>query len=93
LAAKAVGLQRENKWSRFRAAELYYSLVGREAELDLAPFTQDAGIGILAWSPLAGGFLTGKQKRGDSQVGDGRLSGFDIIPFDREKGHSVVDPW
>src|SRR5690348_1921050 len=90
-AAEAVGLQRQNGWARFRAAELYYSLVGRDVEHELAPFTQSAGIGIMVWSPLAGGFLTGKYTR-DNPTGDGgRLTGFDFLPYDRELGHKVVD--
>src|SRR6185312_12234772 len=47
LAAKTLGLQREYGWSRFRAAELYYSLVGRDLEHELVPFVEDAGIGVL----------------------------------------------
>src|SRR5690242_10982004 len=90
-AAEAVGLQRQNGWARFRAAELYYSLVGRDVEHELAPFTQSAGIGIMVWSPLAGGFLTGKYTRDNPQGDGGRLTGFDFLPYDREHGHKVVD--
>ena len=91
LAAKTVGLQRENGWARFKAAELYYSLVGRDVEHELAPFVQDAGIGVLVWSPLAGGFLTGKYTRENPRGDGGRLNAFDMLPYDKEKGHQVVD--
>jgi len=91
LAAKTVGLQRENRWARFKAAELYYSLVGRDLEHELVPFVQDAGIGVLVWSPLAGGFLTGKYTRENPKGDGGRLTGFDVIPYDKEKGYQVVD--
>jgi aryl-alcohol dehydrogenase-like predicted oxidoreductase len=90
-AAEAVGLQRQHGWARFRAAELYYSLVGRDVEHELAPFCQSAGIGIMVWSPLAGGFLTGKYTRDNPQGDGGRLTGFDFLPYDREHGHKVVD--
>ena len=90
-AAEAVGLQREHGWARFRAAELYYSLVGRDVEHELAPFCQSAGIGIMVWSPLAGGFLTGKYTRDNPQGDGGRLTGFDFLPYDREHGYKVVD--
>ncbi len=90
-AAEAVGLQRQNGWARFRAAELYYSLVGRDVEHELAPFTQSAGIGVMVWSPLAGGFLTGKYSRENPAGDGGRLTGFDLLPYDRELGHKVVD--
>jgi aryl-alcohol dehydrogenase-like predicted oxidoreductase len=53
LAAKAVGLQHEHHWAPFRAAEMYYSPVGRDLEYEMIPFVQDAGIGIMVWSPHA----------------------------------------
>jgi aryl-alcohol dehydrogenase-like predicted oxidoreductase len=90
MAAKAVGLQREYHWAQFRAAEMYYSLMGRDLEYEMVPFVQDAGIGIMVWSPLAGGFLTGKYTRENPMGDGGRLTGFDIIPFDREHGYEVV---
>ena len=91
MAAKAVGIQKSSGASQFRAAELYYSRVGREFEHDLEPFVHDAGIGVFVWSPLAGGFLTGKYTREDPQGGGGRLSSLDMLPYDRAKGHDVVD--
>jgi len=90
-AAKAVGLQREYGWARFKAAELYYSLVGRDLEHELVPFVQDAGIGVLVWSPLAGGFLSGKYTRENPKGDGGRLTGFDMLPHDKEKGYQIVD--
>jgi aryl-alcohol dehydrogenase-like predicted oxidoreductase len=90
-AAKAVGLQTASGWTQFRAAELYYSLVGRDVEHELVPLLEDAGIGMLAWSPLAGGFLTGRYTRANPQGDGGRLSAFDIIPYDRERGYQTVD--
>jgi len=91
MAATGVGLQEKNGWARFRCAEMYYSLVGRDLELDVVPFVEHAGIGVLVWSPLAGGFLTGKYTRENPQGDGGRLTGFDMLPYDREKGHAVVD--
>ncbi|HEX4204810.1 MAG TPA: aldo/keto reductase [Ktedonobacteraceae bacterium] len=91
LAARAVGLQREHGWAQFRAAEMYYSLVGRDLEYEMIPFAQDAGIGIVVWSPLAGGFLSGKYTRENPGGDGGRLTGFDVIPFDRGHGYEVVE--
>ena len=91
LAAKAVGLQREHGWARFRAAEMYYSLVGRDLEHDVVPFALDAGVGIMVWSPLAGGFLSGKYTRENPGGDGGRLTGLDFIPFDRERGYDLVE--
>jgi aryl-alcohol dehydrogenase-like predicted oxidoreductase len=91
VAAKTVGIQRERGLARFKAAELYYSLVGRDVEHELGPFVQDAGIGVFVWSPLAGGFLTGKYTRDNPKGDGGRLTGFDMLPYDKEKGYQLVD--
>ena len=90
-AATAVGIQNKNGLARFRAAEMYYSLVGREVEHEVVPFAEHSGIGMLVWSPLAGGFLTGKYTRENPKGDGGRLTGFDMLPYDREKGYQVVD--
>lgn len=91
MAAKAVGIQEKNGLARFRAAEIYYSLVGRDFEHELGPFVEDAGIGVFVWSPLAGGFLSGKYTRDNPKGDGGRLSGLDFLPYDKDKGHDVVD--
>jgi aryl-alcohol dehydrogenase-like predicted oxidoreductase len=70
---------------------MYYSLVGRDLEHDVVPFVEHSGIGVLVWSPLAGGFLSGKYTRENPKGDGGRLTGFDILPYDREKGHQVLD--
>ena len=92
LAAKAVGIQNARGWSRFRAAEMYYSLVGRDLEHDVVPFCVDAGVGVMAWSPLAGGFLSGKytREKPKGESGD-RLGGFDFLPYDRARGYDLID--
>jgi aryl-alcohol dehydrogenase-like predicted oxidoreductase len=90
-AALALGLQRHNGWAQFKAAEVYYSLVGRDVEHELVPFALEASIGLLVWSPLAGGFLTGKYSRKNPLGDGGRLTGFDILPFDRERGYDLLE--
>ena len=91
MAAKAVEVQKATGAAQFRAAELYYSLLGRDFEFDLEPFVHDAGIGVFVWSPLAGGFLTGKYTRENPQGDGGRLTGFDMLPYDRPKAHDLMD--
>jgi aryl-alcohol dehydrogenase-like predicted oxidoreductase len=85
--AKAVGLQREYRWSRFVAFQPYYSLAARDIEVEIVPFCLDAGIGILPWSPLAGGYLTGKYRRGET----GRRTTMDFPPLDAGRGDRVLD--
>jgi len=90
-AAAAVAAQKERGWTRFSAAQLYYSLVGRDVEHETVPFMKAAGLGMMVWSPLAGGFLTGRYTRQDPTGGGGRIKEFDFLPTDREKGWQVVD--
>ena len=90
-AAKLAGIQRANGWMPIRAAQMYYSLVGRDIEHDTVPFTRDAGVGIMVWSPLAGGFLSGRYTRESPDGGGGRLASFDFIPTDREQGWKTID--
>jgi aryl-alcohol dehydrogenase-like predicted oxidoreductase len=91
LAAKAIGLQRTYGWARFCAAEMYYSLLGRELEHEIVPFAADAGVGIVVWSALACGFLSGRYSRRDPTGGGGRLNEFNILNFDWEHGYDVVE--
>lgn len=89
--AVAYQMQIERGWATFCNGQMYYSLLGRDVEQDIVPFMQHAGIGMTVWSPLAGGFLSGKYTRESLKDQDNRLSGFDIIPFDKETGFKVVD--
>jgi len=87
---KALAISREHHLERFRCTQSYYSLVGRELERETIPLLKDQGLGLLVWSPLAGGFLSGKFTRegGDSTA---RRAGFDFPPVDREKGFAILD--
>ena len=90
-AAKFIGIQKQRNYSPFIAAQMYYSLVGRDLEHEVVPFCQDAGVGIVVWSPLASGFLSGRYTRQNPTGGKGRLTGFDILPIDKEKGYDLID--
>lgn len=91
MAAKALGLQERHGWARFCAAEMYYSLVGREVEHEILPFALDAGIGIMPWSPLGSGFLSGKYTRENPAGDGGRIAKRDYVPIDRERGWQILD--
>ena len=88
--AKAAQYQKDRGYQRFIAAEYYYSLLGREIENDLIPAALDANISLLAWGPLASGFLSGKYSSGDPSGGGGRRANFAFPPFDPQKGDEVV---
>ena len=90
-AALAYQLQKDNGWATFCNGQMNYTLVGRDVEYDVVPFMQHAGIGMTVWGPLAGGFLSGKYTRENLNDPNNRLSGFDLLPFDKEHGFKVVD--
>ena len=91
MAAQALQMQKERGWAQFITSQMYYSLVGRDLEHEVAPFLQSSGVGLMVWSPLASGFLSGKYTRENLTDPNNRLSGFDFIPLDKEWGFQVVD--
>lgn len=90
-AALMLGTQKCHGYTRFVAAQMYYSLLGRDIEHEMVPFVEDTGIGILVWSPLASGFLSGKYTRETPVPEDSRRQNFQFPPVDVEKGYEVVD--
>jgi aryl-alcohol dehydrogenase-like predicted oxidoreductase len=89
---KALGISERRGFERFVSQQVYYSLVARELEYELVPLALDQGLGILIWSPLAGGFLSGKYRRGQPVPENTRRSlrgGPGTI--DEEKGYDIVD--
>jgi aryl-alcohol dehydrogenase-like predicted oxidoreductase len=91
MSAEAVATQRARGWARFVSAQMYYSLVARDVEHEIVPFLRSSGVGLMVWSPLSGGFLSGKYTRENLEDRENRLSGFDILPFDKERGFGLVE--
>jgi len=91
LAARAIALQEANGLARFVTGQMYYSLLARDIEAEYVPMAHDAGVGTMVWSPLSGGFLSGKYTRDDPEGHNGRLNRMDLLPFDRERGYIIVD--
>ncbi|MEU8058093.1 aldo/keto reductase [Microbispora bryophytorum] len=92
--SKALGVSALHNQAKFAANQTLYSLVSRDAERDLVPMAEDAGLSLTVWQPLAGGFLTGKFDRGGATTEqDSRRArnGYDFVPFDEEKGFRVLD--
>ncbi len=87
--AKAIGISERWGWEKFCSVQAYYSLAGRELEREIIPVARDNGMGILVWSPLAGGFLAGKYTREDE--GEGRRKKFDFPPVNKERGFDIID--
>jgi aryl-alcohol dehydrogenase-like predicted oxidoreductase len=91
MAATMVERQRAHGYATMCAAQMYWSLAGRDLEFEHLPFAREAGIGIVVWGPLAGGFLTGRYTRQNPTGDGGRLADFDFIPMDKERAYDVVD--
>ncbi|HET9130566.1 MAG TPA: aldo/keto reductase, partial [Terriglobia bacterium] len=90
-AATALQLQKASGLAQFTSGQMHYALTGRDVEHEVVPFMQHAGLGMTVWSPLAGGFLSGKYTRENLKDPENRLSGFDLLPFDKEMGFKLVD--
>ncbi len=90
---KALGVARAERFIVPVAQQIHYTLQAREAEFELVPATLDQGLGILVWSPLAGGLLSGKYRRGqDAPEGSRRLAGWTEPPVrDEAKLYDIVD--
>lgn len=86
-----LGIQQRMGFRPMTVAQMYYSLLGRDLEQDCLEFFQDTGMGTLIWSPLAGGFLTGKFRRDVPVPEDARRSSFQMPPVDLELGYAVID--
>jgi aryl-alcohol dehydrogenase-like predicted oxidoreductase len=91
-AATAVMLQGQLGLEKYVTAQMYYSLVGRGLEYEFQSFADYHNIGILVWSPLAGGFLTGKYTRDNPAPAGTRFADAgSFVPFDKEMGYRVVE--
>lgn len=88
---KALGISDRLGLSRFASLQAYYTLAGRDLERELVPMMQSEGVGLMVWSPLAGGFLSGKYGRdGQNEAGSRRLE-FDFPPVDKARGFDCID--
>jgi aryl-alcohol dehydrogenase-like predicted oxidoreductase len=91
-AATALGMQERLNLEKFVTAQLYYSLAGRDLETEWLSLAQYHDIGILVWSPLAGGFLSGKYDRGKKPPSGTRFAeAGQFVMFDKERGYLVID--
>jgi aryl-alcohol dehydrogenase-like predicted oxidoreductase len=90
---KALGVSERTGLSRFVSQQIYYSLQARDAETELVPLSIDQGLGILVWSPIAGGLLSGKYRRGvDAPAGSRHLSDWDEPPVhDEDKLYDTIE--
>jgi aryl-alcohol dehydrogenase-like predicted oxidoreductase len=89
--AKSLAVSDKNALARFESLQMYYSIAGRDLEREIVPLAKDAQLAILPWSPLAGGFLSGKYTRAGAPTEGARRVAFDFPPVDKDKAYDIID--
>lgn len=87
---KAMGLSERRGFARYVSSQSFYSIAVRDIEADLVPALDDQGLGLLVWSPLAGGLLSGKFGPGATEDAGARRVNFDFPPVDRDHAWKIV---
>ena len=88
---KAQGISDKNLWARFESIQAYYSIASRDLEKEIIPMAEDQNLGILVWSPLAGGLLSGKFTRDKAGTEDSRRTKFDFPPVNMEHAYNCIE--
>lgn len=87
---KALGISAQQHLSKFVSLQAYYTIAGRDLERELVPLLLDQKLGLMVWSPLAGGFLSGKYSR-HAAGEEGRRASFDFPPINKDKAFNILD--
>jgi aryl-alcohol dehydrogenase-like predicted oxidoreductase len=88
---KGLGISERLGLARFESLQAYYTIAGRDLERELIPFLNSENLGLLVWSPLAGGLLSGKYGRGIQTQEDSRRTKFDFPPVNIERAYDCID--
>lgn len=88
---KALAFSEYQGLSRFVSLQAYYTIAGRDLERELVPLLEDQKMGLMVWSPLAGGLLSGKFKRNEQGPEGSRRVDFDFPPVDKDKAFNILD--
>lgn len=91
MVAKANGIADKMGWTKFVALQNYYSIAARDVEREIIPLALSEGLALMPWSPLAGGFLSGKFTRNNEVAGDSRRDTFDFPPVNKTKAYDIID--
>ncbi|WP_454689093.1 aldo/keto reductase [Achromobacter aloeverae] len=89
--AKALGISQRLGLARFESLQAYYTIAGRDLERELVPMLKSEGVGLMVWSPLAGGLLSGKYGRDTQAESGSRRVSFDFPPVNRDRAYDCVD--
>lgn len=91
MVVKANSYAEKMGWTKFVVSQNYYSVACRDIEREIVPMALSEGIGIMPWSPLAGGFLSGKFTRNQEIAGNSRRDSFDFPPVNKPKAYDIID--
>ena len=89
--AKALGISEFRNLARFDTLQAYYSIAGRDLEREIVPLLESEKVGLLVWSPLAGGLLSGKYSRANQKPADSRRTDYDFPIVDKECTWKILD--
>jgi aryl-alcohol dehydrogenase-like predicted oxidoreductase len=88
---KSLWISDKNSFNKFKSLQAYYSIAGRDLEREIVPLLEDQNLGLMVWSPLAGGFLSGKYRRNQMPEDESRRKEFDFPPINKEKAFDIID--
>ena len=88
---KALSISDKRNWARFESVQAYYTIAGRDLEREIVPLLADQQLGLMVWSPLAGGLLTGKYRPDDKGPAGARRASYDFPVVDKPRAYRCVD--
>lgn len=88
---KSLWISDKNGFNKFKSLQAYYSIAGRDLEREIVPILKDQNLGLMIWSPLAGGFLSGKYRKNQIPEEESRRKEFDFPPINKEKAFDIID--
>ncbi|WP_321782483.1 aldo/keto reductase [Paraburkholderia sp. J94] len=88
---KALGIAQHHGLAQFQSLQAYYTIAGRDLEREIVPMLASEGLGLMVWSPLAGGLLSGKYGRDKQGEAGSRRTTFDFPPVERERAWDCID--
>jgi aryl-alcohol dehydrogenase-like predicted oxidoreductase len=89
---KALGISRLKSLSEFISVQAFYTIASRDLERDVFPLLRDQQLGLMVWSPLAGGFLSGKYQRNSTSPEGARRAGeFDFPPLNKDRAYTCIE--
>ncbi|MET3924913.1 aldo/keto reductase [Devosia sp. 2618] len=89
--SKALGVADNNSWARFSTLQAYYTIAGRDLEREIVPMISQEKLGLMVWSPLAGGLLSGKYNRDGTSPDGSRRANFDFPPVNKDRAFDSID--